>query len=50
MYHTNIIAMKDLIISEIVREKKRQLVIANTFELAKVEKISSLIDLDSKYM
>lgn len=48
--HTNIIAMKDVIISEKAGEKEGQSVVGNAIKLAKVAKMSSPIDLDGKYM
>lgn len=50
MRYINIIAINDKIISEKIGEKERQLVVENTIELAKVAKMLSLIDFDSKYM
>lgn len=42
--------MKDMIISEKTGEKKRQLVVENAIKQAQVTKMSSPIDLNSKYM
>lgn len=50
VHHTNIIAIKDVIISEKAREKENQLVVGNPIKQAKVAKMLSLIDLDSKYI
>lgn len=50
MRHTNIIAIKDVIISKKVREKKRQSVVGNVINQTEVTKISSPIDLNSKNM
>ena len=50
--HTNLIAMKDVIISRKALEKEGQLVVRNAdkIALAEVGKTLSLIDLDGKYM
>lgn len=50
MLHTNIIAIKDVIILEKTGEKEEQLVVGNAIEQAKVAKMSNSIDLDSKYI
>ena len=50
--HTNVIAMKDVIISKKALEKEEQLVVRNAdkIALAEVGRMSSPIDLDGKYM
>ena len=50
--HTNVIAMKDVVISQKAWEKEGQLVIKNVDKIAQTEvmRTSSLIDLDGKYM
>ena len=50
--HTNVIAMKDVIISKKALEKERQLVVKNAdkIALAKVGKTLSPMDFDGKYM
>ena len=52
VHHTNVIAIKDVIISKNALEKEEQLVVKNAdkITLAKVGKTSSPMDLDSKYM
>ena len=50
MWHPNIIAIKDLIISEKVREEKMLLEgIENTTAPAEVALVSSLVDLTGRY-
>ncbi len=49
MRHTNIIAIKDVIISEKVREKKLSEGLADTTAPAEVARASSPIDLAWKY-
>ena len=50
--HTNVIVMKDVIISKKALEKEGQLVVRNVdkIALAKVRRMSSPMDLDGKYM
>ena len=50
--HTNVIAMKDVIISKKALKKKRQLVVKNAdkITLAEVSRTSSPMDLNGKYM
>lgn len=50
MHQINIIAIKDMIISEKAGEKEEQLVIGNAIEQAKVVKMSNPINLNSKYI
>ena len=50
--YTNVIAMKDVIISKKALKKERQLVVRNAdkIALAEVGRTSSLMDLDGKYI
>lgn len=48
--HTNIIAIQDVIISEKVRGKKRQLIIRNAINPTDVAKMSRTINHNSKYI
>ena len=50
--HTNVIAMKDVIISKKTLKKEGQLVVRNVDKIAQAEvgRTSSLMDLDGKYM
>ena len=52
IHHTNVITMKDVIISKKVQEKKRRLVVKNVNKIAQTEvaRILSIMDLDSRYM
>lgn len=50
MLHTNIIAIKNVIILEKARKKEGQLIERNGIKQAEVVKMSSSIDLDSKYI
>ena len=50
--HTNVIAMKDVVISKKAREKEGQLVVRNADKIAQAEvaRTSSPMDLDGKYI
>lgn len=47
--HINIILIKDMIILENAREKKKQLVVGNIIKQVEIAKMSSSIHLNSKY-